>query len=129
MDIIKGVIDKVASRKLAVTAAASAAAATGVVDITMPVAIVAAGRISLVRGWSIRGATEARQRAKRSGTAVRAIPFLFNPLCGYDSTLIEFLSAAKSPLHNLYSPLSALRRAMRPQSSSCPKYSCREAKC
>ena len=57
MDIIKGVIDKVASRKLAVTAAASAAAATGVVDITMPVAIVAAGRISLVRGWSMRQAS------------------------------------------------------------------------
>ena len=36
----KGIIDKVASRKLAVTAAA-----TGAVDITMPVAIVAAAYI------------------------------------------------------------------------------------
>ena len=45
MDIVKGVIDKVASRKLAVTAAAGAAAATGVVDITLPVAIVAAAYI------------------------------------------------------------------------------------
>ena len=42
MNIIKGVIDKVASRKLAVTAAAGAAAATGAVEITPPVAIVAA---------------------------------------------------------------------------------------
>ena len=38
-------IGKVASRKLAVTAAAGAAAATGVVDITLPVAIVAAAYI------------------------------------------------------------------------------------
>ena len=45
MDIVKGVIDKVASRKLAVTAAAGAAAATGVGDITLPVAIVAAAYI------------------------------------------------------------------------------------
>ena len=45
MNIIKGVIDKVASRKLAVTAAAGAAAATEVVDITLPVAIVAAAYI------------------------------------------------------------------------------------
>ena len=45
MDIIKNVIDKVASRKLAVTAAAGAAAATGAVDITLPIAIVAAAYI------------------------------------------------------------------------------------
>ena len=45
MNIIKGVIDKVASRKLAVTAAAGAAAATEVVDITLPVAMVAAAYI------------------------------------------------------------------------------------
>jgi len=38
VDIIKGVIDKVASRKLA-------AAATGAVEITLPVAIVAAAYI------------------------------------------------------------------------------------
>jgi hypothetical protein len=42
---IKGIIDKVASRKLAVTAAAGAAAATGAVEITLPVAIVAAAYI------------------------------------------------------------------------------------
>ena len=34
MDIIKGVIDKVASRKLAVTAAAGAAAVTGTIELT-----------------------------------------------------------------------------------------------
>jgi len=45
VDIIKGVIDKVASRKLAVTAAAGAAAATGAVEITLPVALVAAAHI------------------------------------------------------------------------------------
>ena len=39
MGMIKGVIDKVASRKLAVTAAA------GAVEITLPVAIVAAAYI------------------------------------------------------------------------------------
>jgi hypothetical protein len=42
MDIVKGVIDKVASLRLAVTAAAGAAAATGGVGITLPVAIGAA---------------------------------------------------------------------------------------
>jgi hypothetical protein len=41
MNVIKGVIDKVASRKLA--AAAGAAAATGVVDVTLPVAICSRG--------------------------------------------------------------------------------------
>ena len=54
MNIIKGVIDKVASRKLAVTAAAGAAAATGVVEITLPVAIVAAAYIlgqAIVNTW------------------------------------------------------------------------------
>ena len=47
---IKGIIDKVASRKLAVTAAA----ATGAVEITLPVAIVAAAYIigqGLVDTW------------------------------------------------------------------------------
>jgi len=46
---IKGIIDKVASRKLAVTAAA-----TGAVEITLPVAIVAAAYIigqGLVDTW------------------------------------------------------------------------------
>ncbi len=40
MDIIKKVIDKVASRKLAVTAAAGAAAATGTIELTWPMAAV-----------------------------------------------------------------------------------------
>ena len=35
---IKGIIDKVASRKLGVTAVAGAAAATGVVEVTWPIA-------------------------------------------------------------------------------------------
>jgi hypothetical protein len=57
MDIIKGVIDKVASRKLAVTAAGAAAAgaaaaAKRVVDITLPVAIVA---VAYVIGQSTAG--------------------------------------------------------------------------
>ena len=45
MKIVKEIIDKggQASRKLAVTAAAGAAAATGVVDITLPVAICSRG--------------------------------------------------------------------------------------
>ena len=38
----EGLFDKVPSHKLAVAAAAGAAAATGVVEITMPVTIVAA---------------------------------------------------------------------------------------
>ena len=44
---VKGIIDKVASRKLAVAAAAAAGAAvaTGAVEITLPVAIVAAAYI------------------------------------------------------------------------------------
>ena len=37
---IKGIIDKVASRKLAVTAGAGAAAATGAIDLTWPMAAV-----------------------------------------------------------------------------------------
>ena len=38
---IRGIIDKVASRTLAVTAAAGAAAATGAVEITWPIAAIA----------------------------------------------------------------------------------------
>ena len=38
MDIIKGVIDKVASRKLDVAAAAGVAAATGTIELTWPMA-------------------------------------------------------------------------------------------
>jgi len=52
---VKGIIDKVARRKLAVTAAAGAAAATGAVEITLPLAIVAAAYIigqAMVDAWS-----------------------------------------------------------------------------
>ena len=38
---IKGIIDKVAGHKLAVTAVAGAAAATGAVEITWPIAAIA----------------------------------------------------------------------------------------
>jgi len=41
MDIIKGVIDKVASRKLGVAVAAGVAAATGTIELTWPMAAVA----------------------------------------------------------------------------------------
>ena len=54
MNIIKGVIDKVASRKLAVTAAAGAAAVTGSIELTWPVAVVAVAYIvgqSVVDTW------------------------------------------------------------------------------
>ena len=40
-NLLKAVTDKVASRKLAVTAVAGAAAATGAVDITWPMAAIA----------------------------------------------------------------------------------------
>ena len=42
MDIVKGVIDKVASLKLAVTAAA----ATGTIELTWPMAVVAVAYIA-----------------------------------------------------------------------------------
>jgi len=42
---IKGIIDKVASRKLAVTAVAVAAAATGAIELTWPMAAVAVAYI------------------------------------------------------------------------------------
>ena len=45
MGMIKGVIDKVASRKLAVTAAAGAAA-TGTIEQTWPMAVVAVAYIA-----------------------------------------------------------------------------------
>ena len=44
MNIIKGVIDKVARRKLAVTA--GLAAATGTIELTWPIAVVAVAYIA-----------------------------------------------------------------------------------
>ena len=77
MNIIKGVIDKVASRKLAVTAAAATCR-----WLLWP------RRISLVRLWWMRLATEAWQRRKKSGTAVRAAPILC-VRCGiYDEVVV-----------------------------------------
>ena len=43
---IRGIIDKVASRKLGVTAVAGAAAATGVVEVTWPIAAIAMAYIA-----------------------------------------------------------------------------------
>ncbi len=43
---IKGIIDKVASRKLGVTAVAGAAAATGAVEVTWPIAAIAMAYIA-----------------------------------------------------------------------------------
>ena len=61
---IKGIIDKVASRKLGVTAVAGAAAATGAVEITWPIAAIAMAYIAgqtVVDTWgNLRG--EDRQR-------------------------------------------------------------------
>ena len=51
---VKGIIDKVASRKLAVTAAAGAAAVTGSIELTWPMAVVAAAYIvgqAIVDTW------------------------------------------------------------------------------
>ena len=54
MIAIKGTIDKVASRKLGVTAVAGASAATGAVEVTWPIAAIAmayiAGQTVVVRG-------------------------------------------------------------------------------
>ena len=46
MDIVKGVIDKVASRKLAVKVVAGAAAATGTIELTWLMAAVAVAYIA-----------------------------------------------------------------------------------
>ena len=46
MITIRGIINKVASRKLAVTAVAGAAAATGAVEITWPIAGIAMAYIA-----------------------------------------------------------------------------------
>ena len=43
---IKGIIDKIASRKLGVTAVAGAAAPTGAVEITWPIAAIAMAYIA-----------------------------------------------------------------------------------
>ena len=45
MDAIKGIVNKVASRKLAVTAVAGAAAVTGAVELALPMAAVAVAYI------------------------------------------------------------------------------------
>ena len=46
MDAIKGIVNKVASRKLAVTAVAGAAVVTGSIELTWPMAAVAVAYIA-----------------------------------------------------------------------------------
>ena len=56
MDVIKGIANKVASRKLAVTAVAGAAVATGTIDLTWPMAAVAVAYIvgqTVVDTWGV----------------------------------------------------------------------------
>ena len=56
MDVIKGIVNKVASRKLAVTAVAGAAAVTGTIELTWPMAAVAVAYIvgqTVVDTWGI----------------------------------------------------------------------------
>ena len=48
---IKGIIDKVASRKLGVTAVAGGAAATGAVEVTSPIAIAYMAGQTVVDTW------------------------------------------------------------------------------
>ena len=77
MNIIKGAMDKVASRKLAMTAAAGAAAATGTIELTWPMAVVAV-LISQGRRWWIRGASDERDRPAPNCEAGRSINNLFH---------------------------------------------------
>ena len=61
MDAIKGIVNKVASRKLAVTAVAGAAVVTGSIELTWPMAVVAVAYIvgqTVVDTWGEQGATE-----------------------------------------------------------------------
>ena len=62
---IKGIIDKVASRKLAVTAGAGAAAATGAIELTWPMAAVAVAYIvgqTVVDTWGTEGETIGKEK-------------------------------------------------------------------
>ena len=55
MNIIKGIVNKITSRKLAVTAVVGAAAATGAVDLTWPMVAVAVAYIvgqTVVDTWA-----------------------------------------------------------------------------
>ena len=59
MIAIKGIIDKVATRKLVVTAVARAAAATGTMEVTWPIATIR-WRMSQGRRWWRRQVRRAR---------------------------------------------------------------------
>ncbi len=72
MDAIKGIVNKVASRKLAVTAVAGAAAVTGTVELTWPMAVVACCLVvsqAAVDTWGNRVATIGKE--KRDGSESR----------------------------------------------------------
>ena len=73
---IKGIIDKVASRKLGVTAVAGAAATTGAVEVTWPIAAIAMAYILGQTGW-IRGGRETRDGAKKLGEQPFRLPYIF----------------------------------------------------
>ena len=66
MDIVKGVIDKVASRKLAVKVVAGAAAATGTIELTWLIRLRWPWLISQGRRWWILGMSEARYEVKKT---------------------------------------------------------------
>ena len=71
MDIIKGVIDKVASRKLAVTAAAGAAAATGTIELTWPIVAIA---MAYIAGQTVMDTWGAGQCKENGGAAIYGAP-------------------------------------------------------
>ena len=85
---IKGIIDKVASRKLGVTAAVGAAAATGAVEITWPIAAIAMAYIAgqtvvdtwgrLKRGQIEVGSIEKPPSCHGPGLSVRPLPLRFH---------------------------------------------------
>ena len=73
MDLIK----KVASHKIGVTAVVGAAAAPGAVEITGPIAVIAMAYIAgqtVVNTWGEWGLVDG---VKRSETAVRAAPLIY----------------------------------------------------
>ena len=75
---IKIIIDKIASRKLGVTAVAGDVAATGVVEVTWPIAAIAmayiAGQTVVDTGGECGAAEEKEKRM-----VVRAAPLFFEP--------------------------------------------------
>ena len=69
MNIIKGIVNKVASRKLAVTAVDGAAAVTGTIELTWPMAAVGGGLYRRAGGGGYLGRAEARQGINKRGNS------------------------------------------------------------